>query len=112
MTLYEILCAIPALFILVTALARLNDIRRDQSSKRWWVRRMGLLMVFVAMVLRIGGYFFTFAPYWQQVTVLLFMWGVLLTWMTTPGMPPWWKYISRNDVSPDDTGERRRKEDT
>lgn len=109
MTLYQILCAIPAFLILVTALARLNDIRRSQSSKRWWVRRVGLLLVFVSMSVFLGGFFFTFAPYWKQVTALCGLWGVLLTWMTTPGMPPWWKYISRNDAP--DTMYGRRRDD-
>lgn len=97
MNLYQLLCVIPAFLILVTALARLNDIKRSQNSKRWWVRRIGLLGVFVSMTMLIAGFFFTFAPYWRPVTALSGLWGVLLTWMTTPGMPPWWKYIARND---------------
>jgi uncharacterized membrane protein YdjX (TVP38/TMEM64 family) len=97
MSLYQLLCVIPAFLILITALARLNDIKRSQNSKRWWVRRLGLLGVFVSMTMFIAGFFFTFAPYWKQVIALAGLWGVLLTWMTTPGMPPWWKYIARND---------------
>lgn len=101
MTLYELLCVIPAFLILVTALARLNDIKKSQNSKRWWVRRLGLLMVFVSMTMFIGGFFFVFAPYWKQVVALSGLWGVLLTWATTPGMPPWHKYIARNDPKPE-----------
>lgn len=100
MSLYQLFCVIPAFLILITALARLNDIKKSQNSKRWWVRRMGLLMVFVSMSIFIAAHFFTFAPYWRQVTALLGLWGVLLTWMTTPGMPPWHKYIARNDPKP------------
>lgn len=97
MSLYQLFCVIPAFLILITALARLNDIKRNQNSKRWWVRRMGLLGVFVSMTMFIAGFFFTFAPYWRAVIALSGLWGFLLTWMTTPGMPPWWKYIARND---------------
>lgn len=103
MSLYELLCVIPAFLILITALARLNDIKKNQSSKRWWVRRMGLLMVFVGMVLFISGFFFTYSTGWRQVMALCSLWGVLLTWMTTPGMPPWHRYISRNDPKPGDS---------
>lgn len=97
MSLYQLLCVIPAFLILITALARLNDIKRSQNSKRWWVRRLGLLGVFVSMTMFIAGFFFTFAPYWRATIALAGLWGWLLTWMTTPGMPPWWKYIARND---------------
>lgn len=109
MTLYQFFCVVPALLLLITALARLNDIGKAQRSKRWWARRLGLLMVFVGMTIFIAAHFFTFAPYWRQVMALLSLWGFTLTWMTTPGMPPWWKYISRNDAP--DTGMRRRAGD-
>lgn len=98
MTLYQLLCVIPAFLILVTALARLNDIKIVQRSKRWIVRRCGLLMVFVSMTIFVAAHFFTFAPYWWQIMTFTGLWGVCLTWMTTPGMPPWWKYIARNDI--------------
>lgn len=98
MSLFELFCVIPAFLILVTALARLNDIKKTQTQKRWWIRRVGLLLVFVGMVLFIGGFFFTYATGWRQIMALCSLWGVLLTWMTTPGMPPWHKYIARNDA--------------
>ena len=98
MTLYQLFCVIPAFLILITALARLNDVKKHQLCKRWIVRRLGLLMVFVSMSIFIASYFTTFAPYWWQIMMLNGLWGFCLTWMTTPGMPPWWKYIARNDV--------------
>ena len=97
MNLFDIACAVAALLILVTAVAKLNDIKRTQKSKRWWVRRVGLLLVIVSMVIHLASYVTAYAPYWSQVMRIAGLWGFLLTWMTTPQTPPWWVYISRND---------------
>lgn len=97
MNLFDVLCIIAAFLILITALARLNDIKRTQSGKRWWSRRLGLLFVTVSMVMFIASYFTVEAPYWSQIRQLLGLWGFAITWITTPGMPPWWKWISRYD---------------
>lgn len=97
MNLFDILCIIPALVILVTAIARLNDIKRTQYSKRWWIRRIGLLFVSVAMVMAIMSYFTIASPYWNPSMKFLGLWGFALSWLTTPGMPPWWRYISKYD---------------
>lgn len=97
MNLFDILIVIAAALILITAFARLNDIKRHQTSKRWWVRRIGLLFVSVSMVMMIASYFTVATPYWNQAMRLLGLWGFALTWITTPGMPPWWKYISKYD---------------
>lgn len=85
------------LVILMIALARINDIKPSQSSKRWWARRIGLLMVFGSMVMFIAAYFTVTAPYWDGTRKFLMLYGLMLTWITTPGQPPFWKYISRND---------------
>lgn len=110
MNAYDFACVIAAVLILATALARLNDIKKSQKSKRWWVRRVGLGLVSVSMVMFIASYFTVSAPYWANVRQLFGLYGFLLTWMTTPGMPPWWKYVSRNDAP--DMVYGRRKEDT
>lgn len=94
MNLFDIVCCITAVFILVTAVASLNDIKRTQTSKRWWTRRLGLLLVSVSMILIIASYFTVAAPYWNAIMQLTGLLGFALTWLTTPGMPPWWKYIS------------------
>lgn len=87
--------------VLVTAVARLNDIGRHQMSKRWHVRRLGFIMVVVGCV-TVGA-----APlYSGQIgfhwTALTLFWGYALTYFTTPNMPPWWRYI---------TGEYREKKE-
>lgn len=97
MNLYDVLIMIAAWFLLITGLARLNDITREQNTKRWWTRRMGLLGLIAAMGLRIGSYFGVYVPYWREIAEFLMYWGVGLVWLTTPGMPPWWKWVSRHD---------------
>ena len=101
LNLYDLAIVIAAVLIMVTALARLNDIKRDQNSKRWWFRRLGLLMVFTSMVLIVASYWTLNSPYWLQVQKLMMIWGILITWITTPpnpnGHPPWHKLITRYD---------------
>lgn len=87
------LCLIPCAFILVTALARVNDIGVERLGIRWQVRRLGLIMSGIAVVLIALAPFEDAwsAPTWR-VTMLLY--GVMFTWLTTEGMPPWWHYIT------------------
>lgn len=84
------------LLIAVTALARVNDIPVGNISPRWQVRRLGLILVAAACVGMV------FAPWVSETTecalpewrdVMLHM-GVTFTWMTTPMMPPWNRYIT------------------
>ena len=95
--LYDWSLILGALLIICMAVARLNDIKRTQVSKRWWFRRVGLLMVFVSMVMFVAAYFTLAAEYWDATCRFLGVWGFALTWVTTPYQAPFWKYISRND---------------
>ena len=97
MNLIDILIVVAAFLILITAIARLNDIKRCQTQKRWWARRVGLLFVSVSMVMMIASYFTISTPYWNSIMRVVGLWGFALTWLTTPGMPPWSKWISRYD---------------
>jgi hypothetical protein len=87
------ICQLPALIIVMaTAVARVYDI--SERSKRWFVRRMGFILVGtsclgIALAPALG-YSATF-PSWKGV---VFAWGLALVWLTTPGQPPWWKYIN------------------
>ncbi len=85
--------AVPAwLIIAITALARLYDIKH--LGWHWQVRRIGMVLAGVGAVTLIAaplldeGIWF---PTWRAV---LLYWGFALTWLTTPAMPPWHKYIS------------------
>jgi hypothetical protein len=87
------------LLIAITALARLNDLSADLVSKRWQVRRVGLIMVGAAAVglifepafLIFNGQQMADFPTWREV---MLRWGMSLVWITTPHMPPWWRYVS------------------
>lgn len=94
---FVVMCCIPAAILLITAVARLNDIKKEQTGKRWWARRLGLALVAVSMMMVIASSFTVGTKYWFQIQMLCGLWGFGLTWITTPGMPPWWRYISRND---------------
>ena len=91
-----VLSTVALLGISATALARVNDIGPDKNSKRWHVRRVGLTMtgvgalaLCVASLIGLDG-----PPLWRDV---IFKWGIMLTWLTTPHMPPWWKWIAHKD---------------
>ena len=96
--LYDWFMMFAALVILLVALARINDIKPSQNSKRWWARRIGLLMVFVSMTMFIAAYFTVTAPYWEPTRRALMFYGFMISWITTPGQPPFWKYILKNDA--------------
>ena len=82
----------------VTALARLDDIAPEQASKRWQSRRAGLIFTIAGVgaiglepLAKITSHGVIDFPSWGHV---LLHWGVALTWITTPNMPPWWKYMT------------------
>lgn len=87
------LAQLPALVILIlTALARVNDIKSTQTEWVWQVRRIGLSFVGVAATGLVFAPFVGEAfPTWRS---MLIPWGTALTWLSTPGMPPWSKYIT------------------
>lgn len=93
-----ILSTIPLLGIAAPALARVNDIGQGKNSKRWQARRVGLTMVWVgALALCVAPIMGLDGPSpWRDV---IFNWGIMLTWLTIPNMPPWWRWISRKDIS-------------
>lgn len=76
----------------LTAAARLHDI--TELGKRWFVRRLGMILVASGALALIAapvlGYSNSF-PTWRSSCIY---WGFALSWLTTPNMPPWWKYIS------------------
>ena len=85
--------SLPAWVIVgLTAAARLHDI--TELSKRWFVRRLGMILVaagaLALIIAPVMGYSNSF-PTWRASCLY---WGFALSWLTTPGMPPWWKYIN------------------
>lgn len=82
----------PLLIIIITAIARAYDI--EDQSLRGFARKMGMVLVAASaaslLVSPLLGYTMSF-PLWRQV---MLYWGIALAWLTTPNMPPWWKYIN------------------
>lgn len=82
----------PALICAVTSLARVNDIGVEKMSLHWQVRRIGLVMAGAGSVMILATPFTGRGPVsWSGV---MFVWGVGLSWLTTPDLPPWWDYIT------------------
>lgn len=84
---------LPAWLIIgLTAAARLHDI--TELGKRWFLRRLGMILAasgaLALIVAPMLGYSNSF-PTWRGSCIY---WGFALSWLTTPNMPPWWKYIS------------------
>lgn len=78
--------------IMITAMARLRDIQH--MGKRWQLRRLGLIFVGSgALVFCIDPFVGRLEMFPSWKTTLL-SWGFALSWLTTPNMPPWWRYIS------------------
>lgn len=92
---------LPALaVIMITSLARVNDLSANLISKTWQLRRIGLILVGTAattLVLEpwsdiLKGIALTKAdfPSWKEVILRL---GFAFVWITTPHMPPWTQYV-------------------
>lgn len=85
----------PALIIIVTCIARGHDMREQEWDLRGVVRRMAMIAGvvastrFITLGLSRPGNF----PDWGLVVGL---WAWACTLITTPKMPPWWKYIGKN----------------
>ncbi len=90
------LLSIPALALIsFTALARVNDIKADQVEWNWHLRRFGLVFAgcgSAAMILAPLGGLIEY-PSWTE---LMIYYGIAMTWFTTPGMPPWWQFMSKS----------------
>jgi hypothetical protein len=86
------LSAASLIVVIITALARVNDIHIHMAGPRWHIRRFGLVLAgtgaAMMLVIPLTEQHF---PSWRAV--LLHM-GFALTWFTTPGMPPWWRFIA------------------
>lgn len=82
----------PALAIIaVTALARVNDIGPERTTIEWQARRTFLSLTGTAAVaLMLAPFGADEFPSWRGLALA---WGLAGSWLTTPGMPPWAKYI-------------------
>lgn len=84
---------LPNLVILLTAIARVNDMSAESRSWRWHIRKLGFIMAGTASVAFMTAPFTMHSafPTWGAVMLAT---GVAASWLTTPNMIPWWRYIS------------------
>lgn len=82
--------ALALVMIVVTSVVRANDIG-SKTGIIWNLRRIALVATGAAAA---GLLLLEQAPSWKDTLLHV---GVALTWFTTPGMPPWWKYIAGID---------------
>lgn len=94
MTVWYLLSLPAVVVIMLTAIARLNDVTRTQTGIRWNVRRAGLFSSAIFAIVFIA------APFTESGRELPVSWVTMLglygwakVWLTTPGMPPWDVYI-------------------
>jgi hypothetical protein len=73
------------------------------------LRRLGLILVGLGTFQFAVGPFSAHPKYPTWIGAMM-AWGVALTWFTTPGMPPWLKYVTgeyrnggKNRDQPDST---------
>lgn len=87
------LVGLPAMLgVVITALARVNDIGPERTSWSWQLRRLALTTTGATAVAYVYAPFGAASLYPTWLAVMAW-WGFFLTWLTTPGMPPWHKYI-------------------
>ena len=86
-------CLPGSVVILITALARANDIKPEQSAWHWQVRKAALVLVGTAAI-AISCMPFLGSGHFPSWIIVALTNGIAGTWLTTPGMPPWWKYIT------------------
>ena len=86
----------PALLgMLLTSIARINDISPTNKGWVWHARRFGLALIgsisLAFLYLPFSAY-----PLFPSWLVTALFWGYFITWVSSPNMPPWYKYIIRD----------------
>lgn len=101
----------PCLILIVTALARVNDLSLDMSSAAWNLRRGGLILVALYAVSKLTGPWLGVGDDWPTWRSVIGLWGFAMVWLTSPHQPPWGKYIWGGYTAPSPNHPHRRKED-
>lgn len=85
---------LPALLIiLITAIARLDTIGQEKVSYNWQMKRMGFVLI-ASLALVYGLIPFGSSGMFPTWLFSGMMWGLALTWLSTPNQPPWWRFIT------------------
>lgn len=91
MMFWQILSFVSLLLIAMTMLCRANDLRWRRGAK-WQARLIGFMIAGTAPV----GMFLVGWPF-----DAIFHFGLLLVFVTTPHLPPWWRWISGKEEASD-----------
>jgi len=103
-----VVSAISLFLISITMLARANDLRwRSKPDLKWLARMFGFILSGCAPVGMVGLEFATKS--WPSPYEVIFRVGLMLVFVTTPYLPPWWRWISGSENGqPVWTDDRRR----
>lgn len=96
--LWFVVSAFSLLIIAITMLCRANDLRW-RSGLKWQVRMIGFVMCGALPVGIIGSELYE--QNWPSPYEALFRLGLMFVFLTTPYLPPWWKWISGQEEADD-----------
>lgn len=96
--LWFVVSAFSLLIIAITMLCRANDLRW-RSGLKWQVRLIGFVMCGALPVGIIGSELYE--QNWPSPYEALFRLGLMFVFVTTPHLPPWWKWISGQEEADD-----------
>jgi hypothetical protein len=89
------------MFLAVTMFFRANDLRR-KTGIIWHVRKLGLIVTGVAALAVIAhDWILMMRDFTTSETALLI--GLVLVFLTSPHLPPYWKWISGKMAAPGGT---------
>lgn len=88
------------IMIAITMLCRANDLRWRKGWK-WQTRLIGFVLCGTAPIGIIGVEFHTHI--WPSPYEAIFRLGLACVFITTPYLPPWWKWISGKEDNTDGT---------
>jgi len=92
-----VVSAISLFVISITMLARANDLRWRPGFK-WNARLLGFVLTGCTPIGMIGMEYAHES--WPTPYEAIFRFGLMLVFVTTPYLPPWWRWISGKDEQP------------
>jgi hypothetical protein len=100
-----IISSVSLLLIGITMLARANDLRWRKGI-HWNARLIGFILAGIATIGIVGHEWL--ASDWPSFYEIIFRVGLATVFLTTPYLPPWWKWISGiDDREPKHSDDRR-----
>lgn len=91
-----VVSSLALIVIAITMLCRANDLRW-RAAWRWQVRLLGFILCGTAPIGIIGSEWHT--GIYPSPYEAIFRVGLALVFVTTPYLPPWWKWISGKEDS-------------